>query len=576
MQSIFIGLGVSLGLCLIGLIILGSRFFYPRHRLISLLFLSGAMGLFLIQLFNLRIRLADEERIFINVLSEYGLYMATAIGLMGFYFVFTKFIFRERNPLKSLSTKEIETMIPQDQENILYLNQTLERLVIKSKAWKNLSPSELSDSKAQKLREQWQQFTEAAFELDLIKQRYRAFYRFDVLKNRALHTECFITAYAALISQHKNILALTLNVGKNDNLRTFLNKGQPGLGIAPKVYSHFKYRLTHPKTLIRLNAGRAYLSLLRSTKEPSISLYNLISDGLKYLDSQLTYVPKMLLLNPVEVLEQRAFQSWYPIQAKAAEKISYIRASNSEYLITPKVLKPHLNKFKPGDIMLQRRKWHATNLGIPGFWTHLAFYTGTLTEIDAEFSGLEILNGALPSQYLKEKCPKTFTEMDHKIGRFMPNVIEAKRPGVLVSIVEESALCDSLGILRPSVSKQDKFKAIERAFSYVGKPYDYSFDFRNDKAFLCSEVIYKAYLGAHKFNLDTELVNGRPIFPPNKLAEKFSEQKDDNKELDFVLFLDSYDKSPAVLQGDEASFKASSLRPKWYVLNQYVSYNNQV
>ena len=93
---------------------------------------------------------------------------------------------------------------------------------------------------------------------------------------------------------------------------------------------------------------------------------------------------------------------------------------------------------------------------------------------------------------------------------------------------------------------------------------------------MCSEVIYKAYLGAHKFNLDTELVNGRPIFPPNKLAEKFSEQKDDNKELDFVLFLDSYDKSPAVLQGDEASFKASSLRPKWYVLNHYVSYNNQV
>jgi hypothetical protein len=284
----------------------------------------------------------------------------------------------------------------------------------------------------------------------------------------------------------------------------------------------------------------------------------------------------MLLLNPVEVLEQRAFQSWYPIQARAAEKISYIRASTRDYLITPKLLKPYLKKFEPGDIMLQRREWHATNLGIPGFWTHLAFYTGTLDEIDTQFSGLEVLNGVLPSAYLKEKYPKTFHQMNQKMGRFMPNIIEAKRPGVLVSIVEESALCDSLAVLRPNTSKQDKFRAIERTFSYVGKPYDYTFDFRNDKAFLCSEVIYKAYHSAHRFNLETELINGRPIFRPNTLAEKFSEQTAENKELEFVLFLDGSDRKQEIKNKNEAEFIKSAQRPKWHILNQYVSYNQEL
>lgn len=570
MQSIFIGLGFALGLCLVGLIILGSRFFYPRHRFISMLFLGGATILFVFELLQLRLKLQTEERILINVLSEYSLYLAMMVGVLCFYYVFSKFIFREKNPLKALPLTQIKTLIPQDQANLLYLNQTLERLVTKTKIWGHLNPSELSESKKAKLLEHWQQFTESTFELDLIKQRYRAFYRFDILKNRNLHTQCFLTAYAALISQHKNILALNRNIGKNDNLEIFLNKSHKNLGIAAKVYSHFKYRLTHPKTLVRLNAGRAYLSLLRSGNSESPEILNLIKTGLKHLDRQLTYMPKILLLNPVEVLEQRAFQSWYPIQAQAAKKISYIRTSRRDYLITPKILKPLLHKFQCGDIMLQRREWHATNLGIPGFWTHLAFYTGNLEQIETNFKGLELLKGQSPTAYLAQRHPEAYQQMNQQIGRFTPNVIEAKHPGVIVSIVEESALCDSLGVLRPQVSKADKFKAIERAFSYIGKPYDYSFDFRNDKAFLCSEVVYKAYLGAHGFNLETELANGRPIFPPNKLAQKYSQQSKTEQELKFVLFLDGNERHHEVKNENSDKFCHSYERPKWHIVNDYL------
>jgi hypothetical protein len=571
MQSLLIYLALAIILSVIGLIVLAIRSFYPHHRLIALGFLSlgGLIGI--VQFLHLRHLILQEDRVWFNILSEYSLYAFMALGFISFIYIFNKFIFREPSPLKGLNANEIATLIEQDQQNLLYLNQTLERLVSKSRSWKQLAPSELSESRREKLKTQWQQFVESSFELDLLKLRYRAFYRIDMLKNPSLHTDCFILAYAALISQHRNILALTQNVKGNDNLSTYLNHGNVELGLPPNIYSHLKFRLTHPKTLIRLNAGRAYLSLLRPRQEQQKSLRTLINEGLKQIDSVITSMPKMMLLNPVEIVEQRAFQTWYPIQKKAAEKISYVRAATRDYLITPKILKSHLSKLAPGDIMLQRREWHATNLGIPGFWTHLVFYTGTLDEIEKDFAGLDYLESKTPKEYLAEKYPETFALMNQRMGRFAPNIIEAKRPGVIVSIVEESAMCDSLAVLRPKVSKLDKFKAIEKAFSFVGRPYDYTFDFRNDKALLCSEVIYKGYQNAYGFNLETHLVNGRPIFPPNKLAQKFDAEFESANELDFVLFLDGDERRQKVKVETAETFRESSRRPKWFILRRYVS-----
>jgi len=155
----------------------------------------------------------------------------------------------------------------------------------------------------------------------------------------------------------------------------------------------------------------------------------------------------------------------------------------------------------------------------------------------------------------------------------MPTVIEALRPGLIVSNVEESALCDSLVVLRPKVSLSDKFKAIEYAFASLGKPYDYTFDFRNDKALVCSEIIYKGYQNAYGFNLETDLVNGRPIFTPNKLAQKFDEEREQQNELEFVLYLEGNEKTHKVKSQTEDKFRVTWKRPKWYIVRRYVSQN---
>ena len=72
----------------------------------------------------------------------------------------------------------------------------------------------------------------------------------------------------------------------------------------------------------------------------------------------------------------------------------------------------------------------------------------------------------------------------------------------------DSQVFEYLAALRPRLDKVAKAQAITEAFTYLGKPYDYDFDFATDHALVCTELVWRAYRPREdKPGLDFDLVD---------------------------------------------------------------------
>jgi hypothetical protein len=205
---------------------------------------------------------------------------------------------------------------------------------------------------------------------------------------------------------------------------------------------------------------------------------------------------------------------------------------------------------RPGDIVLQRRNWHISNVGIPGFWTHAALYTGTLEEMDTYFKDEFPYRGYESfSDLLRAEHPVSYETYATRDERGYPvSVLEAIEPGVVMRSMPVSADADFIVVLRPDLSKHDTLLALESAFTHVGKPYDFNFDFDTLDALVCSELVYTAYYERlpekRGLQLDTSVVNGRPIVTPLDIAYKYvNEFGSGSAQLLFVAFLRGNEKT---------------------------------
>jgi hypothetical protein len=467
----------------------------------------------------------------------------------------------------------LSLQITQDTETLVYLDSLmLETLrILQQQTTESTAGQTLSAEQRTALRDSWQRFVEASFEVDLIKQRYKTFPQVDGFTRPTLHAEAFLLAYGAFLTQYTHALSLQSFADDNDALVTLLNEENAERGIPANTYFSLKQRVTHPDDLLRLNAGRGYLGMMRGRLNRRRDLVDRIDRFLSKIDGSLGQYAELAVENPLERVEKIAFDTWFPLQKRVALNLSYVRTASRDYLIPPAMIAAYREQLHPGDVMLQRREWHATNIGIPGYWTHAAMYVGTLEELNAYFSGVpELEDGLTAAGYIREHFPRAYATLQRSDARgYRHRVIEAKRPGVIFTSLEDSANADSLAVLRPRLSKTDRFHAVLASFSYLGKPYDYNFDFRTDSALVCSELIYKAYEGIAGLTLTPAELNGRPMLAPNSLGRKFDDELGTaTQELDLVLFLDGNEVEGAVKRGEEA-FRSSWQRPKWHILKDY-------
>src|SRR5262249_54013007 len=141
--------------------------------------------------------------------------------------------------------------------------------------------------------------------------------------------------------------------------------------------------------------------------------------------------------------------------------------------------------------------------------------------------------------------------------------------GVSFTAFEHAFAVDYLAAMRPRLSKLEKAKAIEHAFKYQGRPYDFEFDFLSDSTLVCTELVYKSYQpAADQKGLKIDLVDvaGRRTLPANELVKLFDQQYGKpEQQLDFVAFYDGHEKDGTCGPSTLEEFRKTWQRVKWDV-----------
>lgn len=159
---------------------------------------------------------------------------------------------------------------------------------------------------------------------------------------------------------------------------------------------------------------------------------------------------------------------------------------------------------RPGDIFLTRHDDALSNLFLPGFWPHAAFFLGS----DSQRAELGL---ALPPGFARRaQDPVVF--------------LEAKKDGVRFRPVEDTLEVDAFVVLRPPLDRPALAALLVRAMRHEGKLFDFSFDFRNADRLACTEVIYRAYDGAGTLGFALVETGGRLCLPAEVLIAQALEQ----------------------------------------------------
>lgn len=425
----------------------------------------------------------------------------------------------------------------------------------------------------------WQAFLDHILFFDSLGRMYSVLY--DDAKGKVNKEKPFLAAFACFLAQYRFALDYIDRFEKHPSMHVILNESVPELGLEGGIYSLVKYRFLNVirgAEFARLNVLYLYYknsaqSTLQETMEEDIEKIWAAGRGKG---------PALTAQNAFKIVSDFGFTTWFPLQKGVSELMGNIKVWRPTIsLITAKQVEQLTKVLQPGDILLQRREWYASNIGIPGFWTHAALYIGTSDERTLFFQDPALSNwfrdqgsrdGTLdnllqahyPDHYQLSIAPQ---EEEH-----IPRVVEAIGEGVSFTTIEHSASADSIVVLRPNLPKNNIAQAIIKAFHYSGRPYDFNFDFRTDSELVCSELIFKAYQKAEQnmgLSLPLSEVLGRPLVSPNDIARMFDEEYGSgNEQLTFVAFLDGNEKELKAVESDVEKFRKSWKRPKWYIWRQ--------
>jgi hypothetical protein len=478
-----------------------------------------------------------------------------------------------------------ETLLASTTEDAARLLELLPRLESGARRLETLEPrllnaktGELSAEDRQTLREVWWQVFEPILAIDELKARYAGWYGLDYTRYARLHARGFALSFAALCAQVDAGLRLLSAIDGKPLLPVLFDEAMPSVGLPAHTFSGLRKQLGRARDLFLVPVGSQWY-------DRWIAAHLTLDAPLAPLCDKLGVLRRAALArvltptthgvqNEVDLLKSALFQRWFPVQKNFATWAGDTRvAPQARRLITDAQLAELKTKLQPGDVILERRNWYVSNIGLPGFWPHAALYVGSQREILEALANAPDVKDAYGDlgAHFAARYPKAWASLAERDQAGHEHcVIEAVSEGVSTASLEHSCAADYVAALRPRLPPASRARAIERALLYWGRPYDFNFDFATDDQVVCSELVVKAYEpspGVPGLAVPYVELLGRRAVPPTELVRTFrAEQDKPEKQLDFVYFLEGREGEGQAVVASAEALATTCDRPKWDIV----------
>ncbi len=391
----------------------------------------------------------------------------------------------------------------------------------------------------------------------------------------------FAVGYAAFLAKYRFSLEFVALAERNPFLDTILNEPVPELGLPADTYAKLKFRYLNAATASLFGAQAALFETMRESAPRELQA-TMDADADAILKMSHGQSELLTAKNALNILKSAGSSAWFPVQAGVSEWMGDTKVLRQDYsLISSAQIAALQKKLLPGDVLLVRREWFLSNIGLPGFWPHAALYIGTPEERRKYFSDGSVMDWLKTQggssgdfeQLLQSRSATNYAEsLKPQPHEHSTRVIEAMSEGVSFTALEHCADADAVVVLRPLLPKTEKAEAILRAFHYAGRPYDFNFDFATDSELVCTELVFKSYEPSKEMrglHLPLTEMLGRQLLPANLIARQFNEQcGTTNAQFEFISFLDGNERAGKAFESDVAQFRQSWERPKWNILVQ--------
>jgi hypothetical protein len=485
----------------------------------------------------------------------------------------------EITPLRKLSAAEQKARTISDQKAVLIYRDGLLAATKFLRQQTNLFPDNSTNvlpSREDKeiLWLTWMNYLDYLLALDALDHYHSDWLRLSGEQRK----QSFDLSHAAFLAKYRAALDFIAAIEKNPVLDTVLNEPVPELGLPAGTYAKLKFRYLNIATATDFGA-QAVLYPTMSSVAPEALQQAIATDNAAILKAGRGKGELLTAKNALKILTQAGSTAWFPVQAGVSEWMGDTKVHRANRsLITPAQIEQLHTKLLPGDVLLVRREWFLSNIGLPGFWPHAALYIGTpderskvffTPEMEAWVKAQGIASGNI-EELIQSRSPTNYAEsLQPQEHEHQPRVIEAMSEGVSFTTLEHSVYADSVVVLRPLLPKTEKAEAILRAFHYAGRPYDFNFDFATDSELVCTELVFKSYEPAHEMqglHLPLETMLGRQLLPANLIARQFDEQYGTPEaQFEFIEFLDGNERQGKAVEASVDACRKSWQRPKWHV-----------